>query len=53
MYGTGIEDMLHGSPSIDKIAEAIGWEPERSLEDILNDVTAERRALPAGAAAQA
>ncbi len=53
VYGQGIEDMLHRQPSITKITEAIGWEPERSLEDILNDVTAERRALPAGAAAQA
>ena len=38
VYGHGIEDMLHRIPSTAKIKAAIGWEPERSLEDILNDV---------------
>jgi len=38
VYGTGIEDMLHRVPCIDKVRAAIGWEPAHSLDDILNDV---------------
>jgi nucleoside-diphosphate-sugar epimerase len=38
VYGTGIEDMLHRIPSIDKIAAAIGWNPELGLDSILSDV---------------
>lgn len=38
VYGTGIEDMLHRVPCIDKVRSTIGWEPTRTLEDILNDV---------------
>ena len=44
VYGQGIEDMLHRQPSIEKIAAATGWTPERSLDAILSDVVAERRA---------
>ena len=44
VYGHGIEDMLHRIPSTAKITAATGWEPERSLDDILGDVIAfERR----------
>jgi UDP-glucose 4-epimerase len=38
VYGTGIEDMLHRIPSVDKIKDAIGWEPTFDLEQILADV---------------
>ncbi len=38
VYGQGIEDMIHRIPSIDKVTGAIGWKPERSLDDILDDV---------------
>jgi UDP-glucose 4-epimerase len=38
VYGTGIDDMLHRVPAIEKIAAAIGWEPLRSLDEILADV---------------
>jgi nucleoside-diphosphate-sugar epimerase len=38
VYGTGIEDMLHRVPCIDKVHETLGWTPERTLEDILTDV---------------
>ena len=44
VYGQGIEDMLHRMPSIEKIKDAIGWEPTRSLDEILADVLAELRA---------
>ena len=46
VYEHGIEDMLHRIPSTDKIRSAIGWEPERSLEDILGDVVAFEQARP-------
>jgi UDP-glucose 4-epimerase len=47
VYGQGIEDMLHRQPSIDKVSEAIGWTPERTLDDILRDVVAFTRTSPA------
>jgi UDP-glucose 4-epimerase len=40
VYGQGIEDMFHRIPSIDKVAAAIGWGPERTLTEILADVIA-------------
>jgi len=43
VYGIGIEDMLHRIPSTAKIREAVGWQPERSLDDILGDVLAFER----------
>jgi UDP-glucose 4-epimerase len=38
VYGQGIEDMVHRVPSTEKIDAAIGWQPERTLDDILADV---------------
>ena len=38
VYGLGIEDTLHREPSIAKIAGAIGWKPEKRLDQILDDV---------------
>jgi UDP-glucose 4-epimerase len=38
VYGRGIEDMLHRIPAIEKIGTAIGWQPTRNLQDILQDV---------------
>jgi UDP-glucose 4-epimerase len=49
VYGTGIDDMLHRLPSIDKIAAVTGWQPDRTLDEILTDVIASTR----GAAATA
>jgi UDP-glucose 4-epimerase len=43
VYGIGIEDMLHRIPSTAKIQSAIGWQPERTLDDILADVLAFER----------
>jgi UDP-glucose 4-epimerase len=45
-YGEGIEDMLHRIPSLRKVEAAIGWQPTRTLDDILADVIGERRAGP-------
>jgi UDP-glucose 4-epimerase len=47
VYGQGIEDMLHRQPDVAKVAAAIGWEPTRSLDDILADVVAYTRTSPA------
>jgi nucleoside-diphosphate-sugar epimerase len=49
VYGSGIEDMLHRVPSIDKVRRSIGWEPAHSLDDILADVISSVR-LPTFAA---
>ena len=49
VYGTGIDDMLHRLPSIDKIASAIGWQPDRTLDEILTDVIAYTRGMTAAA----
>ena len=43
VYGGGIDDMLHRLPAIEKITGAIGWQPERSLDEILADVIAHVR----------
>jgi nucleoside-diphosphate-sugar epimerase len=43
VYEHGIEDMLHRIPSTEKVQGAIGWRPERSLDDILTDVLAFER----------
>jgi UDP-glucose 4-epimerase len=48
VYGLGIEDTLHREPSIEKIGAAIGWRPERRLDQILDDVIEQAR-LPSGA----
>jgi len=46
VYGQGIEDMLHRQPSIDKVTQAIGWTPTRSLDQILADVIGHVRTAP-------
>ena len=38
VYGLGIDDMLHRVPAIEKIAAAVGWEPQHTLDEILEDV---------------
>ena len=50
VYGLGIEDVLHREPSIEKIRDAIGWQPERDLDTILEDIVRHARET-AGAAA--
>jgi UDP-glucose 4-epimerase len=56
VYGSGIDDMLHRVPCIDKIRDAIGWHPMHTLEEILHDVIEHATApaevgVPAGIAA--
>ncbi len=43
-YGEGFEDMQRRVPSLEKARRLIGYEPTRTLEDIINDVAAEFRA---------
>jgi UDP-glucose 4-epimerase len=47
VYGQGIEDMLHRQPAIEKVTGAIGWQPTRSLDEILDDVVQYARSAPA------
>ncbi len=42
-YGAGFEDMRHRVPDTTKITAAIGWRPDRNLDDILTDVIAHQR----------
>jgi UDP-glucose 4-epimerase len=45
-----MEEMFHREPSIEKIGDAIGWAPTRTLDEILTDVIAfERRQVEAAA----
>jgi nucleoside-diphosphate-sugar epimerase len=46
VYGQGIEDMYHREPSIEKVRGAIGWSPNRSLDEILTDVLEQTRHAP-------
>ena len=45
VYGQGIEDMLHRQPSIEKIDGAIGWQPTRTLDEILATSSSTRARL--------
>ena len=40
-YTAGYEDMQRRVPDINKIKSAIGWSPEKSLDSIIEDVSAE------------
>jgi UDP-glucose 4-epimerase len=54
-YPAGFEDMQRRMPDIGRIGGLIGWKPKRTLEDILDDVIAEKReslALAAKAVSQ-
>ena len=46
VYGLGIEDMYHRIPDIDKVAAAVGWQPTRTLDQILADVVNHVRHAP-------
>jgi UDP-glucose 4-epimerase len=45
-YGEGFEDMQRRVPSLDKARRLIGYQPTRSLDDIINDVASEFRNEP-------
>jgi UDP-glucose 4-epimerase len=43
-YEEGFEDMQRRIPDTTRIKDRIGWEPQKSLDEILADVIAEHRA---------
>ncbi|MFN2525348.1 MAG: GDP-mannose 4,6-dehydratase [Actinomycetota bacterium] len=43
-YEKGYEDMRRRVPDISKIRELVGWEPTKSLDDILKDIVGEAAA---------
>ncbi|PYT00459.1 MAG: nucleoside-diphosphate sugar epimerase [Acidobacteria bacterium] len=49
-YGDGFEDMRRRVPSLEKAKRLIGYQPTRSLDDIINDVANEYRNEVAAAA---
>ena len=42
-YGEGFEDMQRRVPSLEKAKRLIGYQPTRTLDDIINDVAGEMR----------
>ncbi|MFN2412957.1 MAG: GDP-mannose 4,6-dehydratase [Pyrinomonadaceae bacterium] len=50
VYGDGFEDMRRRVPSLEKARRMIGYQPTRTLNDIINDVAAEFRKEQAAAA---
>jgi UDP-glucose 4-epimerase len=42
-YPVGYEDMQRRVPEISKIKSAIGWEPVKTLDNIIDDVAAEMK----------
>src|SRR4051794_2061006 len=42
-YGEGFEDMQRRVPSLEKAKRLIGYQPTRTLDDVINDVAAELR----------
>ncbi len=47
-YGEGFEDMERRQPNIDKIGGLLGWKPEKSMDQIIDDVVAYYQVLIAG-----
>lgn len=47
VYGDGFEDMQRRVPSLEKARRLIGYQPTRTLTDIINDVAAEFSKNPA------
>ena len=47
-YGAGFEDMERRQPDIDKIRGLLGWEPEKSMDQIIDDVVAYYQVVAAG-----
>lgn len=43
VFGDGFEDMLRRVPSITKAKQLMGWEPGKSLDEILDDVITDLR----------
>jgi len=46
-YEPGFEDMTRRVPNTDKLRALTGWEPEKSLQDIISDVIEHHRVIGA------
>lgn len=44
-YGRPFDDMMRRQPCLDRIRQAIGYEPRTTLDEILQSIVAEKRAL--------
>ena len=49
-YGDGFEDMRRRVPNLSKAKRLVGYQPTRTLDDIINDVAAEFRSSSAASA---
>ncbi|MBX3266460.1 MAG: GDP-mannose 4,6-dehydratase [Acidobacteria bacterium] len=52
-YGEGFEDMQRRVPSLDKAKRLVGYQPTRSLADIINDVIREAKGTSAAGSTNA
>ena len=43
VYGPGFEDMMRRKPNVDKLERTVGFRPRRSLDEIINDLIAEKQ----------
>jgi UDP-glucose 4-epimerase len=48
VYPEGFEDMPRRLPDVSKLQRFTGFKPERSLDDIISDIVAEKRAVAQG-----
>lgn len=53
VYGEGFEDMQRRVPSLDKAERLVGYQPTRSLADIINDVIREAKGTSAAGSTNA
>lgn len=53
VYGEGFEDMQRRVPSLDKAKRLVGYQPTRSLADIINDVIREAKGTSAAGSTNA
>lgn len=49
VYGKGFEDMMRRKPNVSKLEQTVGFRPRRSLDEIINDLIAERHQHSAAA----
>jgi UDP-glucose 4-epimerase len=53
VYGPGFEDMQRRVPNLEKARRMIGYQPTRTLDDIIHDVAAELRSAEAAVSSRA
>lgn len=50
VYGPGFEDMMRRKPDVAKLERTVGFRPRRSLDEIINDLIAEKQERRSAAA---